>query len=316
MSSMRQNVSHTVDGDVLEDLRKMSTDYVRQAADGEIVGTSSVQAAQDAMALQDTLHGHAQDPERGPPRRSRADLPPSLLNPESPLHDRLRSMRARHLHAPPRHLNGRSAHPSPSFPSGRALVTAQRLQRTRPSPRPPARRDSVPAVSRSPQLTQGAGLPELLRREPSDVIAEARQVTRRTRHASDCGAGCVADAPHRFIPHLRGPTCGRSRASDHRRHRATSADRCPVSHRQGFAQAEEGGSEGQQDRAPLQDVPCRAQTAERRVQLSGASTAHSGFRRGRAAASSRPGPPLPTLWGTASSGATEQQPTNPLNTLE
>ncbi|ASK66183.1 hypothetical protein CFK39_10580 [Brachybacterium avium] len=53
MSSLRQNVLHTVDNDVLDALRKMSSDYVRRAADGEIVGPSAAQAAQDAMALQD-----------------------------------------------------------------------------------------------------------------------------------------------------------------------------------------------------------------------------------------------------------------------
>lgn len=175
MSSMRQNVSHTVDGDVLEDLRKMSTDYVRQAADGEIVGTSSVQAAQDAMALQDTLHGHARPKTRPTPAQSsRPSTQPAQPRKPAP--------------RPPQ-VDARETSP-------RSATTPQRAQRPpqsiipersgsghRPeapanparSPRPPARRDSVPAVSRSPQLTQGAGLPELLRREPSDVIAEARR---------------------------------------------------------------------------------------------------------------------------------------------
>lgn len=175
MSSMKQNVSHTVDNDVLEALRKMSSDYVRRATVGEIVGTSASQAAQDAIALQDTLHGHARPKKRpAPAQSSRPSTQPAQPRKPAPRPPQVdaRETSPRAVSAPqqaqhppqsnvPERLGSGHRPGSPALPAK--------------GPRPPARRDSGPAVPRSPQQTQGAGLPELLRREPSDVIAKARR---------------------------------------------------------------------------------------------------------------------------------------------
>lgn len=177
MSSLRQSVSHTVDNDVLEALRKMSSDYVRRAADGEIAGTSATQAPHDAMALQDTLHGHARPKTRPTPAQpSRPSALPARPRKSVPRPSQFdaRETASRVASAPqPAQLPPRSLIPErlslrSDHRSGAAALPAR-------GPRRPTRRDDGPAVSRSPQQVQGAGLPELLRRDPSDVIAEARR---------------------------------------------------------------------------------------------------------------------------------------------
>lgn len=175
MSSLRQNVSHTVDNDVLEALRKLSSDYVRRAADGEIVGTSTSQAAQDAMPLQDTLHDHARPMTRpAPAQPSRPSTKPSQPLKPAPRPPQVdaRETSPRATSTPQRAQRPPQSNVPERLGSGhRPGSPALRVK----SPRPPARRDSGPAVPRSPQQTQGAGLPELLRRKPSGVIAEARR---------------------------------------------------------------------------------------------------------------------------------------------
>lgn len=177
MSSLRQNVGRTVDSDVLEALRRITSDYVRRAADGEIVGTSATQAAHDAMALQDTLHGHTRPKTRRipaqPSRPSAQPARPRKSVPRPPQVD-ARETASRVTPAPqPAQRPTRSLVPKrlglgSDHRSGAAALPAR-------GPRRPTRRDDGPAVSRSPQQVQGAGLPELLRRDPSDVIAEARR---------------------------------------------------------------------------------------------------------------------------------------------
>lgn len=175
MSSLRQNVSHTVDNDVIDALRKMSSDYVRRAADGEIVGTSAAQAAQDAITLQDTLHGHARPKARPttahPSRPSARPAQPRKGAPRSPQVD-ARETASRIVPAPQRSQRPPQSIIPERLGSGHRPGAAALPAK---GPRRPTQLDGFPPISRSPQQAKGTGLPELLRRDPSDVIAEARR---------------------------------------------------------------------------------------------------------------------------------------------
>lgn len=177
MSSLRQNVGRMVDSDVLEALQKMSSDHDRRAADREIAKTSATQTGHDATERQDTLLGHARPKTRPtsvqPSRPSAQPARPQKSFSRPPQVD-ARETASRVAPAPqPAQRPTRSLVPErlglgSDHRSGAARFPSR-------SPRRRARRDEGPAVSRSPQQVQGAGLPELLRRDPSDVIAEARR---------------------------------------------------------------------------------------------------------------------------------------------
>jgi len=57
MSSLRQRVASAVDADVRIALRKMSSDFVRDAVNGAKDSAAAAAAAHDAMSLQDALYG-------------------------------------------------------------------------------------------------------------------------------------------------------------------------------------------------------------------------------------------------------------------
>lgn len=178
MSPMHQNVAGAVGDDVPRALQEMSSEYVRRALKGELESTTAVEAAQDEMALQDTLHGHPPTPVRR--RENRAgDLAADAVGPaRAPLSDSQRLART-----PPR---ARTADPQTSGTSRRptgarsAPSAPSKKSRTAPAPArtiPVSTAPPAPASRARRLVADGPGVPELLRRDLAEILEEARGMT-------------------------------------------------------------------------------------------------------------------------------------------
>lgn len=186
MSPMHQNVAGAVSDGVLRALQEMSSDYVRRALQGELESTTAVEAARDAMALQDTLHGHPPTPVQARAHRARddaVDAVPPAREPRSDSHHQAPAPRK----APVAELQSRGTSRRPTGPKSAlspAPAPAPNMSRTAPRPAgtsrvPPAppRPSPAPAMRERRRESDGPGLPELLRREPAAVLKQARGMT-------------------------------------------------------------------------------------------------------------------------------------------
>lgn len=184
MSPMHQNVAGAVSDGVLRALQEMSSDYVRRALQGELESTTAVEAARDAMALQDTLHGHPPTPVQARAHRARddaVDAVPPAREPRSDSHHQAPAPRK----APVAELQSRGTSRRPTGPKP-ALSPAPAPNMSRTAPRPagmsrvppaPPRPSPAPAMRERRCESDGPGLPELLRREPAAVLKQARGMT-------------------------------------------------------------------------------------------------------------------------------------------
>ena len=182
MSPMHQNVAGTVSDDVLRALQEMSSPNVRQGLNDALESTNAVDAAQDAMTLQDTLPGHPFRPVQGRANRARdvtADAVPPV---RAPLSDRQHLTRSpRIAHAADLQPSRSSRRPAEAKP---APSPASNKSRTAPKPAGTARVNTAPAgpppapVARERRRApDGPSLTELLRREPAAVLKQARGMT-------------------------------------------------------------------------------------------------------------------------------------------
>jgi hypothetical protein len=177
---MHQNVASAVGDAVLEALQEMSLDYVRRTVQGELESTTAVEAAQDAMALQDTLHGHPPTPVQARANRT-CDVAADTIPPAHPSDRQFLARSSRDAPVASSRSSG-----TPRRPAREKLAPSPELKKSGTAPTPaetarvttaPAGPSPAPIVRESRRGFDGPGLPELLRREPAAVLKQARGMT-------------------------------------------------------------------------------------------------------------------------------------------
>lgn len=187
MGSMRRGIAESIDADLLQALQAYSAEYVQRAVRGEVGDVSAADAARDAMALQDTLHGRAPSVPAVASRRETVKVAPRPASTKAAKAQRSHEAiepSHRRSSAPARKVPTRSA-PVPATPP-RATPPKRTLPPHQQSSATSSIRATVPAPAQQKALTPSrpsppadalpgtAGLPALLRRPPKTVLAEAR----------------------------------------------------------------------------------------------------------------------------------------------
>lgn len=187
MGSMRRGIAESIDADVRQALQAYSAEYVQRAHRGEVGDVSGADAARDAMALQDTLHGRAPSVPAVAPRRETVKVAPRPASAKPAKTQRSPGAiepTLRRSSAPARKVPTRSA-PVPATPP-RETPPRRTLASRQQSSATSSIRATVPAPAQQKALTPSrpsppadalpgtAGLPALLRRPPKTVLAEAR----------------------------------------------------------------------------------------------------------------------------------------------
>lgn len=224
MGSMRRGIAESIDADLLQALQAYSAEYVQRADRGVVGDVSDADAARDAMALQDTLHGRAPSVPAVAPRRETVKVAPRPASTKAAKTQRSHEAiepTHRRSSAPARKVPTRSA-PVPATP--RATPPKRTLPPHQQSSATSSIRATVPAPAQQKALTPSrpsppadalpgtAGLPALLRRPPKTVLAEARLMNAVERQRLIAAARAALSAIHKgaFPSSVAGPAGDRA----------------------------------------------------------------------------------------------------------
>lgn len=169
MGSMRRGIAESIDADLLQALQAFSTEYVQRAVRGEAGEVAAADAARDAMALQDTLHGRAPSLPAIAPRRETvkvAPRPASAKAAETQRPPEAKEPTHRRSSAPARKVPTRSA-PVPDAPP-RETPPKRTLPPRQQSSATSSIRATVPAPAQQKALTPPRPSP------PEDAPLEPR----------------------------------------------------------------------------------------------------------------------------------------------